>query len=139
MPNLTTIGENAFYESSVNSLYAPNLETAKSLPITENSTIILSSLFKNCTENTKGRNYNVYGITGSDAETWAKRNNHTFVGIPAIITDIPDVYNGENSLSVKAIGIDMCYKWYGCDNEDGIGSILLNTETDGNFNPVEYR
>lgn len=139
LPNLTTIGENAFYESSVNSLYAPNLETAKSLPITENSTIILSSLFKNCTENTKGRNYNVYGITGSDAETWAKRNNHTFVGIPAIITDIPDVYNGENSLSVKAIGIDVCYKWYGCDNEDGIGSILLNTETDGNFNPLEYR
>ncbi|MDE6864553.1 MAG: leucine-rich repeat protein, partial [Eubacterium sp.] len=139
LPNLTTIGENAFYESSVNSLYAPNLETAKSLPMTENSTIILSSLFKNCTENTKGRNYNVYGITGSDAETWAKRNNHTFVGIPAIITDIPDVYNGENSLSVKAIGIDVCYKWYGCDNEDGIGSILLNTETDGNFNPLEYR
>lgn len=139
LPNLTTIGKNAFYESSVNYLYVPKLETPKSLPSTENSTIILSSLFKNCTENTKGRNYKVYGITGSDAETWAKRNNHTFVGIPAIITDIPDVYNGENSLSVNAIGIDLCYKWYGSDNENGNDSVLLNTETNGNFNPLEYR
>lgn len=139
LPNLTTIGKDTFYESSVNSLYAPNLETAKSLPTKENSTIILSSLFKNCTENTKGRNYKVYGIIGSDAETWAKRNNHTFIGIPAIITDVSDVYDGINPLSVKAIGVDLCYKWYGSDNENGNDSVLLNTETDGNFDPLEYR
>lgn len=139
LPNLTTIGENAFYESSVNYLYAPELETPKSLPTVENSTIILSSLFKNCTENTKGRDYKVYGITGSDAEAWAKDNNHTFIGIPAIITDIPDVYDGTNPLSVEAVGIDLCYKWYGSDNENGMDSVLLNTETDGRFNPLEYR
>ena len=139
LPNLTTIGKDAFYESSVNYLYAPKLETPKSLPTTENSTIILSSLFKNCTENTKGRNYKVYGITGSDAETWAENNNHTFIGIPTMITDISDVYDGTNQLSVKAVGIDLSYRWYGCDNEDGTDSILLNTETDGNFNPLEYR
>lgn len=139
LPNLTTIGENAFYESSVNYLYAPKLETPKSLLTTENSTIILSSLFKNCTENTKGRNYKVYGITGSDAETWANDNGHTFIGIPAIITDVSDVYDGTNPLSVKAIGIDLCYRWYGCDNKDGTDYVLLNAETDENFNPLEYR
>lgn len=139
LPNLEKTGENAFYKSSVNYLYAPKLETPKSLPTKENSTIILSSLFKNCTENSKGRNYNVYGITGSDAEEWSTINNHTFIGIPIIITDISDKYDGENLLSINAIGIDLSYKWYGCYNEDGTDFVLLNTETEGNFNPSEYR
>lgn len=138
-PNLTTIGENAFYESSVNYLYVPKLETPESLPTTENSTIILSSLFKICTENTKGRNYKVYGIKGSDAEDWAKINNHTFIGIPIIITDISDSYDGKNPLYINAIGIDLCYKWYGCDDENGTDSVLLNTESEGNFNPLDYK
>lgn len=140
LPNLQKLNsKNCFANSAVNYIYAPKLETATSLPTVKNSTIILSSLFKNCTENTKGRNYKVYGITGSDAETWAKGNNHTFIGIPAIITDIPDVYDGTNLLSVEAVGIDLCYKWYGSDNENGTDSVLLNTETDGRFNPLEYR
>ena len=139
LPSLNKIGENAFYKSSVNYLYAPKLETPKSLPTTENSTIILSSLFKNCTENTKGRNYKVYGITGSDAEIWAKANVHTFIGIPIIITDISDDYDGENPLIIDAVGIDLCYKWYGSDDESGLNSVLLNTEMEGNFNPLDYK
>ena len=47
LPILKTIGENAFYESGVNYLYAPELETAESLPVTENAVVVVSDKLTN--------------------------------------------------------------------------------------------
>ena len=81
LPNVTTIGENAFYESTVNYLNVPSLQVAHSLPVTQNSTIITSEIFKECTEDTLGRNYTVYGIERSYAQHWAELNDHNFIAI----------------------------------------------------------
>ena len=85
LPSVITIGINAFYESAVNYLDVPSLQIANSLPITENCKIITSSSFKNCTEDTLGRNYIVYGIKNTNAEFWANENNHEFIDLSKTI------------------------------------------------------
>lgn len=85
LPSVTTIGENAFYESTVNSLEVPSLQVAHSLPATQNCAIITSESFEDCTEDTLGRDYIVYGIKGTYAETWANENSHEFIDISKTI------------------------------------------------------
>ncbi len=79
LPSVTTIGENAFFESTVNYLDVPSLQVAHSLPATQNCTIITSESFEDCTEDTLGRNYVVYGVKDSNAHRWAEENGHTFI------------------------------------------------------------
>lgn len=79
LPSVTTMGENAFYESTVNYLEVPSLQIAHSLPATYNCTIITSEAFEDCTEDTLGRNYIVYGVKDSNAHRWAEENEHTFI------------------------------------------------------------
>lgn len=81
LPSVTTIGENAFYESLVNYLEVPCLQVAHSLPTVHNSTIVTSEIFEDCTEDTLGRNYVVYGVKDSYAHRWAEQNEHTFIAI----------------------------------------------------------
>ncbi len=85
LPSVTIIGENAFYESTVNYLEVPSLQVAHSLPIAHNCTIVTSKVFEDCTEDTLGRNYIVYGIKGTYAETWANENSHEFIDISKTI------------------------------------------------------
>ncbi len=80
-PSVTTIGKNAFYESTVNYIEVPSLQVAHSLPATQNCTIITSESFEDCTEDTLGRNYVVYGVKDSNAHRWAEENGHTFIAI----------------------------------------------------------
>ena len=81
LPSVTTIGENVFNEGSVNYLDVPSLQVAHSLPATQNCTIITSQSFEDCTEDTLGRNYVVYGVKDSNAHRWAEENGHTFIAI----------------------------------------------------------
>lgn len=83
LPNLTTIGKDTFYESSVNYLYAPNLKTAGSLPTADNSVIVTKSDFEECTEANPNPTLTIQGEKGSYAENYADKYNLEFVDVDA--------------------------------------------------------
>lgn len=145
LESVETIGKGVFGGSEQQDycaaayLYAPKLIKAESLPAMKTSKIVLSSAFTECSEETKGRNYSVAGITGSYAQTWAENNEHNFYGIPFIDIDISEEYNGDIPLSIKGVGIDVKYEWYGCDDENKTNSVLITTEKEGQFNPKEHK
>ena len=142
-PVLSDVG--AFEGSSIKRLEMNGMVTAHSLPIVKNSIIALPLDFKECTEETKGRNYKVYGTKGSTSEKWAIANDHTFYEISqenSIVTDVAAVYD-ENSiepLTFDAIGINSSYQWYGSlDNKvDNGDDVAVNGADSNEFTPKKY-
>lgn len=91
--SVTQIKQDAFGTYPTARVEFSHLETAKSLPQTEGCIITLPSTFKECTEDTVGRNYKVYGTKGTYAEEWANANGHEFIEISqetAILTQLPE-------------------------------------------------
>ncbi len=143
LPNLVEIGKNAFIGSGVSRAEFSRLEATQSLPVVENSIIALPSTFKECTEDTKGRNYIIYGTEDTYAETWAEENNHKFVVLNstnAILEDLPAEYYGLGEvLSPDVIGFNKTYQWYGSyDNAIGNDKIISGA-TAKTFNPNDYK
>ncbi len=142
LPNLVEIGKNAFIGSGVSRAEFSRLETTQSLPVVENSIIALPSSFKECTEDTKGRNYIIYGTEGTYAETWAEKNNHKFVilnSTNAILEDLPTEYYGLGEvLSPDVIGFNKTYQWYGYNDDANLVPTAIPNATNKEFNPADY-
>lgn len=131
----------AFSGSSIERLEMNGLVTAHSLPIVENSIIALPSTFAECTEDTTGRNYRIYGTKGTYAESWAKENGHEFIEISqetAILKDIPTEYASGEVLSPDVIGFNRTYQWYGNTTADNTSGTPIDGATDKTFNPADY-
>lgn len=79
LPNLKTIGENAFYESGVNYLYAPELEAAESLPVAEDAVVVVSDKLTNCTYVPQNTTLTIQGDKGSYGEEYADANSLEFI------------------------------------------------------------
>lgn len=140
LPNLKTIGCNAFYESSVNYLDAPSLEKADSLPIAENSTAILSSKFKECSLDSNGYDLTIYGTPDTYAEKYANSNKLTFVPLPILITEPPKEYTDINDkLSVEILGFNKTYQWYGAYEPDNNSGEMIDGANDFEFNPNDFK
>ena len=135
---LTDLGENAFLESSVSYLDAPNLKNTSSLPTVENSIAILSSEFSECLLDAKGYSLTIYGTPDTYAQTYAEQYGLTFIPAPAIINDLPAEYF-EGKLTFDVAGFDKIYRWFGTNNENGTGVKLLTTSTtEKEIDPSEY-
>ena len=133
---------NVFAGSSVERLEMNGVGLADSLPIVENSIIAMPSTFYKCSENTKGRNYKVYGTSGTYAETWANENGHTFINISqdtAILNDVPMEYTGNGEiLSVDVIGFNRTYQWYSNTEPKNTTGTPIDGATSKDFNPTDY-
>ncbi len=149
LDNVVTIGENAFGTHQTSRVEFSNLEIANSLPITTKSNLVLDcciitmpSTFIECTEDTNGRNYIIYGTEGTYAETWAEKNNHKFVilnSTNAILEDLPTEYYGLGEvLSPDVIGFNKTYQWYSNTTPDNINGTAIEGATDKEFNPADY-
>ena len=145
LDNAVDIGENAFGESATSRAEFSHLEIAKSLPHTDSKIpciISLPSTFKECTEDTKGRNYTVYGTKGTYAEQWANENGHTFVEISqdtAVLTPLPEKYTDADSvLTADVIGFNRTYQWYANDTNDNTTGTPIPNATGKEFNPADY-
>lgn len=146
--SVTEIEENAFQNSYANRLEFSQLETAKSLPkyIANGCypfcVISMPSTFKECTEDTKGRNYKVYGTKGTYAEQWANKNGHEFIEISqetAILQDVPMEYTDKTQiLSPDVIGFNRTYQWHGSFTADNTAGAPIDGATDKEFNPAKY-
>lgn len=132
---------NIFGEYPVERIEFSNLKTTTSLPMNEGAKIAMPSTFTECTEDTNGRNYLVYGTSGTYAEAWAKENNHTFMPISqgtAIMNELDSEYYGWGELEFDVIGFNKNYTWYGCYDEYGKNAVALTDEINGKFNPLDY-
>ena len=102
LPSLKTIGENAFYESGVNYLYAPELETAESLPVTENAVVVVSDKLTNCTYVPQNTTLTIQGDKGSYGEEYTDANNLEFI----------DMNDMGGSIRVTDAGLRFGYSFY---------------------------
>lgn len=140
--NVKMIGENVFGVYPTSRIEFSHLETAQSLPQTEKCIISLPSTFRKCTEDTKGRNYKVYGTKGTYAEQWANENEHTFIEISqetAVLTPLPEKYiDADSVLTADVIGFNRTYQWYGSFSADNNAGAPIDGATDKDFNPIDY-
>ncbi len=140
--SVTEIEKDAFGKHTTARIEFSHLETAQSLPQTEGCIISMPSTFKECTEDTKGRNYKVYGTKGTYAEQWANENGHTFVEISqdtAVLTQLPEKYTDADSvLTADVIGFNRTYQWYGSFTPDNTAGTPIDGATNKDFNPAEY-
>ena len=145
LDNAVDIGENAFGEFITCRAEFSHLTTAKSLPYTDGKTpciITMPSTFRECTEDTKSRNYKVYGTKGTYAEQWANENGHTFVEISqetAVLTQLPEKYtDADGVLTADVIGFNRTYQWYASSENNNTAGTPIPGATGKEFNPADY-
>lgn len=140
--SVTEIEKDAFGKHTTARIEFSHLETAQSLPQTEGCIISMPSTFRECTEDTKGRNYKVYGTKGTYAEQWANENGHTFIEVSqdtAVLTQLPEKYTDADSvLTADVIGFNRTYQWYGSFTADNTTGAPIDGATDKDFNPIDY-
>lgn len=142
LDSVTQIEQDAFGKHPTTHIEFSHLESAKSLPQTEGCIISMPSTFKGCTEDTKGRNYKVYGTKGTYAEQWANENGHTFIEVSkdtAVLTPLPEKYTDADSvLTADVIGFNRTYQWYANDTNDNTTGTPIPNATGKEFNPADY-
>lgn len=140
--SVTQIEKDAFGKYLTARIEFSHLESAKSLPQTEGCIISMPSTFRECTEDTKSRNYKVYGTKGTYAEQWANENGHTFVEISqdtAVLTQLPEKYtDADGVLTADVIGFNRTYQWYANDTNDNTTGTPIPNATGKEFNPIDY-
>lgn len=129
LPSLKTIGENAFYESGVNYLYAPKLQTAESLPVTENAVVVVSDKLTNCTYVPADTSLTIQGDKGSYGEEYADANNLEFI----------DMNDMGGSIRVTDAGLRFGYSFYDTQKKEveEYGFVYAAGEQDRNDLTVE--
>ena len=129
LPSLKTIGENAFYESGVNYLYAPELEAAESLPVAEDAVVVVSDKLTNCTYVPQNTTLTIQGDKGSYGEEYADANNLEFI----------DMNDMGGSIRVTDAGLRFGYSFYDTQKKDveEYGFVYAAGEQDRNDLTVE--
>lgn len=142
LDSVTQIEQDAFGTYPTSRIEFSHLESAKSLPQTEGCIISMPSTFKECTEDTKGRNYTVYGTKGTYAEQWANENGHKFIEVSqdtAVLTQLPEKYtDADGILTADVIGFNRTYQWYANDTNDNTTGTPIPNATGKEFNPADY-
>lgn len=102
IPHVVNIDDSVFYESSVNYLYVPNLVTAKSLPTADDSLVVVSDSFQNCTYNATNKSLTIQGKKGKYCEEYANKYNLEFI----------DVNSKGGSIRVTDAGLRFGFSFY---------------------------
>jgi len=108
LPSLETVGNNAFYNCSVNYLYAPNLEKTDSLPVADNSVIVTSKALVDCGVASPNSTVIIQGEKGTYAEEYANKYSLEFVDVNAM----------GSSIRVTDAGLRFGYSFYNTQNKE---------------------
>ena len=129
LPSLKAIGEDAFYESGVNYLYAPELEAAESLPVAEDAVVVVSDKLTNCTYVPQNTTLTIQGDKGSYGEEYADANNLEFI----------DMNDMGGSIRVTDAGLRFGYSFYDTQKKEveEYGFVYAAGEQDRNDLTVE--
>lgn len=124
LPSLKIIGENAFYESGVNYLYAPELQTAESLPVAENSVAVVSDKLTSCTFEPTNKTLTIQGVKDSYSQKYADLNGLEFIDVDAM----------GGSIRVTDAGLRFGYSFYDTQkkNVEEYGFVYAQGEKENN-------
>ena len=124
LPSLKTIGENAFYESGVNYLYAPKLQTAESLPVVENAVVVVSDKLTSCTFEPTDKSLTIQGVKDSYSQEYADLNGLEFIDVNAM----------GGSIRVTDAGLRFGYSFYDTQkkNVEEYGFVYAQGEKENN-------
>lgn len=140
LPNLESMGNNVFFESSIRFFNAPNLTQSGSFPMANGSSIVLSSKFVNYCYDSINSSLTVFGTPETYAEIFANEHNLSFVAVPIIITQPQDEFNSvKDIIFVDVIGFNVEYQWYGATDKIKFhGDKLIGAEY-AEFCPNDYK
>lgn len=124
LSSLKNIGENAFYESGVNYLYAPELQTAESLPVAENSVVVVSDKMTSCTFEPTDKSLTIQGVKDSYSQEYADLNELEFIDVNAM----------GGSIRVTDAGLRFGYSFYDTQkkNVEEYGFVYAQGEKENN-------
>ncbi len=108
LPNLKTIGENAFYKSYVDYLYAPMLQSTESLPTADNAVVVTSSELTDCTVTEPNQSLYIQGEKDSYAQSYADEHSLEFI----------DMETKGRSIRVTNPGLRFGYYFYDTQDKD---------------------
>lgn len=133
LPNVKYVGEDVFRLSAVENIFFGALEETYSIPVVD-SVIVIPSTATVIEEDRGGAHLKIYGTKGTYAEQWANSEHKyctsEFIALPLITSNLPtELSENENKLTVKAIGFNLSYQWYGSIDGTTENSVLLSGET----------
>ncbi len=137
LPSVETINKGALDNSSIEYMQFDVVTTIKSLPKTLKGIVAPSTLTTiNCTI-PKG-DFVVYGYENTYAEEFANENGKQFSTIPAIIYDLKDKIDPEDTfIMVYALGFNCQYQWYRNSEVSNIGGTIIDGATNYYYEPSD--
>ncbi len=135
LPSVQTINKGALENSSIEYLQLDNVVTIKGLPSTLKGFVAPSSL-TSITGTIPSTDFIVYGYEGTYAERFANENNKQFCTVPAIVYDLEDQVNIDDTyILVYALGFDCKYQWYKNDTLSNEGGTPIEGATNYYYEP----
>lgn len=135
LPSVETVNKGALDNSSIEYLQFDNVKTIKSLPSTLQGLVAPSSL-TSVTAMVPETDFIVYGYEGTYADQFASDNNKQFVAVPAIVYDLEDQVNVDDTfILVYAFGFNCKYQWYKNDELSNEGGTLIEGATNYYYEP----
>ncbi len=138
LPSVETVNKGALEKSSVEYIQFDVVKTINSLPRFLKGLVAPSSL-TSVGGNIPITKFVVYGYEGTYAETFAKENNKDFSTVPAIIYDLKEYVDPEDTfIMVYALGFNCQYQWYRNSEVSNVGGTPIDGATNYYYAPDDY-
>ncbi len=135
LPSVETVNKGALDNSSLEYIQFDVVKTVKSLPETLKGFVAPSSL-TTIDVNVPKNDFVIYGYEGTYAQTFAIENNKEFCTVPAIIYDLKDQVDPDDTfIMVYALGFNCEYQWYRNDEVSNIGGRAIEGATNYYYAP----
>lgn len=139
-PKLKSLDKDALIGSGIKFLYAPELESAQSMPTADKAVVVLSSKFTSCPEDNSKYDLIIYGTPGTFAQTYANENDFEFIALPILVSEPPMEYTDKDTdLAVEVWGFNKTYQWYGAYEADNTSGVIISGATQPQFNPADFK
>ncbi len=136
LPSVETINRAALENSSIEYLQLDSVKTISSLPGALKGFVAPSSL-TSISGTIPSTDFVVYGYTGTYTEQFAIDNNKQFSTVPAIVYDLEEQVNTEDTfVLVYALGFNCKYQWYKNDELSNEGGTPIEGATNYYYEPT---
>ncbi len=123
LPSAVKVNSNGFNNSAIEYLQFDSVKSIGHLPSNLKG-IILPSTLEMISARVPSTDFVVYGYADSTAYQFAQENSKTFVSVPVLVLDMPEIVDIDKKYLVAySLGFKCTYQWYKNDipsNENGI-------------------
>ncbi len=136
LPNLLSVGENAFGDLKFHSLALENVEVLNDVPDC-NYVVIGSDIKEFSCDSTKPLICaNEDSVVADFCYANCLTNFRAYNSTDAFYTDVNSVTGYNETLTFEPMGFNMKYSWYGCDNPDRSDAVLIKKTANPSLNPI---